>query len=63
MDPIRIVAGVDSPRRSSRRIRSGQVATEAMELDGQHPAGANAEEGKDGSSARARVNFRVVHPP
>ena len=63
MDPIRIVAGVDSTRQSSRRLRSGQVATEAMELGGQHPAGANAEGGKYVSSARARVNFRVVHPP
>ena len=63
MDPIRNVAGIDSPRRSSRRIRGGEVATEAMELDDQHPAGANTEEGKDVSSARARVNFRVVRTP
>merc|ERR1712185_667576 len=34
-----------------------------MERDDQHPAGANAEEGKDVSGARARVNVRVVHPP
>ena len=53
MDPIRIVAGVDSPRHPSERIRSGQIATEAMDLDDQHPAGANTEEGKDVSSARA----------
>ena len=63
MDPIRSVAGVDSPRHPSERIRSGQIATEAMDLDDQHPAGANTEEDKDVSSARARVNFRVVRTP